>query len=107
MLVHRVIWQLQYDFEREMGSLGSDDVYTDRLSRGAKIRRIFHERLAYKLFRIGIPFNWSVSSSLRDEVFKIQSDEDELRHEIVNAIENLYGINGVLNTPFKAFEVLV
>lgn len=44
---------------------------------------------------------------LPDEISKIQYDEDELRQEIANAIDNLYGINGVLNTPFKAFEALV
>lgn len=42
-----------------------------------------------------------------NEITQIQYDEDELRREIVYAIENIYGINGVLNTPFKAFEVLV
>lgn len=27
--------------------------------------------------------------------------------KIANAIESVYGINGILNTPFKAFERLV
>lgn len=90
-----------------MGSLGSDDVHTDRLSRGAKVRRIFHERLACKLIQIEILFKLFVLFSLPEEISRIQNNEDELRHEIVNAIENVYGINGVLNTPFKAFELLV
>ncbi|KAG4069672.1 hypothetical protein HA402_014695 [Bradysia odoriphaga] len=83
-----LIKQVQKGFEKEMGSLGSNDVHTDRFSHGSTIRRIFHE-------------------TLPNEISKIDYDEDDLRREIVYAIENLYGINGVLNTPFKAFEVLV
>lgn len=55
-----------------------------------------------ELFEIYLYFH-----SLPDEISKIQYDEDEQREEIANAIDNLYGINGVLNTPFKAFEALV
>lgn len=47
-LIYRAIQQLQTDFSTEMGSLGTNHVVTDRLSCGAQIRRIFHERLAYK-----------------------------------------------------------
>lgn len=50
---------------------------------------------------------FSPLSSLPDEISKIQYDEDEVRQEISNAIDNLYGYNSVLNIPFKAFETLV
>lgn len=107
MLINRLIFQLQSDFEKEMGSLGSDDVLTESLSRGAKIRRIFHKRLAFKLFSIEILLKLFAFFRLPEEISKIQNDEDKLRHKIENAIENVYGFNGVLNTPFKAFEALV
>lgn len=45
--IYRAIQQLQSDFSTEMGSLGTNHVVIDRLSCGAQIRRIFHERYAY------------------------------------------------------------
>lgn len=42
-----------------------------------------------------------------DGISKIQPDEDKLRQEITYAIDNKYGIDGVLNTPFKIFEGFV
>lgn len=44
--INSVIGRLQSDFKREIGSLGSNVIDTDRLTSGAKIRRIFHERLS-------------------------------------------------------------
>lgn len=107
LLVHRLYWDFKSDFEKEICSLGSDDVPTDRRSHGAQIRRIYHERLAHKFNKIEFPFKLSVFSSLPDEISKIRNDEDELRKEIVNVIEFAYGIHGVMNAPFKAFEALV
>lgn len=42
-----------------------------------------------------------------DGISRIQPDEDKLRQEITYAIDNKYGIDGVLNTPFKIFEGFV
>lgn len=101
---------MRSDFKKELGSLGSDDVHIDKLSCGAKIRRIFTER-----FSTQIAQNLSKSKSFRsycfclslpEELFNVKTDENELRKNIGNAIENLYGYNGVLNTPFKAVELL-
>ena len=41
---HRMIQQLQSDFERTIEGSGSALVNTNELSGGAKINRIFHER---------------------------------------------------------------
>lgn len=41
------------------------------------------------------------------EMSKIQYDEDEVRQDISNAIQNFHGTNEVLNIPFKVFETLV
>lgn len=71
-----------------MGSFGSDEVDTDQLSCGAKIRRIFQE-------------------SLSEKVSQVQYDEDELRRMIAFATDNMYGINGVMNTPFPVLESVV
>lgn len=36
--------QLQKDFKKEIGSFGATNIDTDRLTSGAKIMLIFHER---------------------------------------------------------------
>lgn len=47
-----MIQQLQSDFERTIEGSGSALVNTNELSGGAKINRIFHERLDKKLLFI-------------------------------------------------------
>lgn len=45
IILNRMIQQLQSDFERTIEGSGSALVNTNELSGGAKINRIFHERL--------------------------------------------------------------
>lgn len=68
-----MIQQLQSDFERTIEGSGSALVNTIELSGGAKINRIFHERLRF-------------------EIVKMSCDEKELRREISFAIRNIHGI---------------
>lgn len=41
-LFFRALSNFQSDWKREFGSLGSNEIDSDRLSCGAQIRRIFH-----------------------------------------------------------------
>lgn len=83
-----MIQQLQSDFERTIEGSGSALVNTIELSGGAKINRIFHERLRF-------------------EIVKMSCDEKELRREISFAIRNIHGIRVGLFTPDMAFEAIV
>jgi len=83
----RMIQQLQSDFERTIEGSGSALVNTNELSGGAKINRIFHERLRF-------------------EIVKMSCDEKELRREISFAIRNIHGIRVGLFTPDMAFEAI-
>uniref|UniRef100_A0AAG5CU56 Dynamin n=1 Tax=Anopheles atroparvus TaxID=41427 RepID=A0AAG5CU56_ANOAO len=84
----QMIQQLQSDFERTIEGSGSALVNTNELSGGAKINRIFHERLRF-------------------EIVKMSCDEKELRREISFAIRNIHGIRVGLFTPDMAFEAIV
>nr|NP_001259588.1 shibire, isoform N [Drosophila melanogaster]AGB95430.1 shibire, isoform N [Drosophila melanogaster] len=84
----QMIQQLQSDFERTIEGSGSALVNTNELSGGAKINRIFHERLRF-------------------EIVKMACDEKELRREISFAIRNIHGIRVGLFTPDMAFEAIV
>lgn len=84
----QMIQQLQSDFERTIEGSGSALVNTIELSGGAKINRIFHERLRF-------------------EIVKMSCDEKELRREISFAIRNIHGIRVGLFTPDMAFEAIV
>lgn len=84
----QMIQQLQSDFERTIEGSGSALVNTLELSGGAKINRIFHERLRF-------------------EIVKMSCDEKELRREISFAIRNIHGIRVGLFTPDMAFEAIV
>ncbi|CAH1721407.1 unnamed protein product [Chironomus riparius] len=83
----QMIQQLQSDFERTIEGSGSALVNTNELSGGAKINRIFHERLRF-------------------EIVKMSCDEKELRREISFAIRNIHGIRVGLFTPDMAFEAI-
>ncbi|XP_032594381.1 dynamin isoform X5 [Drosophila grimshawi] len=84
----QMIQKLQSDFERTIEGSGSALVNTNELSGGAKINRIFHERLRF-------------------EIVKMACDEKELRREISFAIRNIHGIRVGLFTPDMAFEAIV
>lgn len=84
----QMIQQIQSDFERTIEGSGSALVNTNELSGGAKINRIFHERLRF-------------------EIVKMSCDEKELRREISFAIRNIHGIRVGLFTPDMAFEAIV
>uniref|UniRef100_A0A2M4CLP8 Dynamin n=1 Tax=Anopheles darlingi TaxID=43151 RepID=A0A2M4CLP8_ANODA len=84
----QMIQQLQSDFERTIEGSGSALVNTNELSGGARINRIFHERLRF-------------------EIVKMSCDEKELRREISFAIRNIHGIRVGLFTPDMAFEAIV
>ncbi|XP_063696487.1 dynamin isoform X4 [Culicoides brevitarsis] len=84
----QMIQQLQSDFERTIEGSGSALVNTNELSGGAKINRLFHERLRF-------------------EIVKMSCDEKELRREISFAIRNIHGIRVGLFTPDMAFEAIV
>ena len=60
------------DFEKNIEGTGSE-INTTELTGGAKINRIFHERLMYELTRI-------------------ECNEKDLRKEISVAIQNIHGI---------------
>lgn len=82
-----MIQNLGVDLDKDIEGGGSE-VNTVELSGGARINRIFHERL---------PF----------EIVKIAVDEKELRREITYAIKNIHGIRTGLFTPDMAFETIV
>ncbi|XP_074512533.1 dynamin-2 isoform X5 [Sebastes fasciatus] len=83
----QMVQQFGVDFEKCIEGSG-DQVDTNELSGGAKINRIFHERLPL-------------------ELFKIVFDEKELRREISHAIKNVHGVRTGLFTPDLAFEAIV
>jgi dynamin GTPase len=83
----QMVQQYNVDFDKEIeGSGGAID--TNKLSGGAKISSVFHERFPY-------------------ELVKMEFDERELRKEISYAIKNLHGVRVGLFTPDMAFEVIV
>lgn len=106
LLIHRVIRQFQSDFNKEIGSLGSKDVDTDRLTGGTTIRGIFHERLVCRFIETECGYNF-ISFSFPEELSKIKYDKKELRQRIATAINNLYGKDVISFTPFKAIETIV
>eukprot|EP00730_Choanoeca_flexa_P008456 TRINITY_DN12490_c0_g1_i10.p1 TRINITY_DN12490_c0_g1~~TRINITY_DN12490_c0_g1_i10.p1 ORF type:complete len:834 (+),score=256.81 TRINITY_DN12490_c0_g1_i10:128-2629(+) len=75
------------NFEKRIEGSG-DAVNVERLSGGARIARVFHERF---------PF----------EIVKMEVDERTLRKEIGFAIKNIRGIRVGLFTPDMAFEAVV
>ncbi|KAM9435035.1 dynamin 3a isoform 2-T2 [Clarias gariepinus] len=83
----QLIQHFGLDFEKMIEGSG-DQVDTVRLSGGAKINRIFHERFPL-------------------ELVKMEFDEKELRREISYAIKNIHGIRTGLFTPDLAFEAIV
>ncbi|CAG2065241.1 unnamed protein product, partial [Timema podura] len=84
----QMIQQLQSDFERTIEGSGSSEINTEKLSGGARINRLFHERFPL-------------------EIVKMEFDEKELRREISFAIRNTLGIRVGLFTPDLAFEAIV
>ncbi|XP_065197037.1 dynamin-1-like [Sycon ciliatum] len=74
------------NFESDIEGSG-EGIATHELTGGAKISLLFHERFPY-------------------ELLKADSDENELRREIVFAIRNLHAIRVGLFTPVLAFEVM-
>ncbi|XP_030635628.1 dynamin-2 isoform X2 [Chanos chanos] len=83
----QMVQQFGVDFEKRIEGSG-DRVDTDKLSGGAKINRIFHERFPFELVRM-------------------EFDEKELRKEISYAIKNIHGVRTGLFTPDMAFEAIV
>ncbi|XP_030635629.1 dynamin-2 isoform X3 [Chanos chanos] len=83
----QMVQQFGVDFEKRIEGSG-DRVDTDKLSGGAKINRIFHERFPFELVRM-------------------EFDEKELRKEISYAIKNIHGVRTGLFTPDLAFEAIV
>ena len=71
------------DFEKNIEGTGSE-INTTELTGGAKINRIFHERLMYELTRI-------------------ECNEKDLRKEISVAIQNIHGIRYKKKKLFKIF----
>lgn len=109
---YRTIRQLQLDFKREIGSLDSDIVDTNRLTSGAKIGQIFHERYDFSTMIFFLNLNrfslvLFINYSLPNDISKVHLNEDKSILEINYAIKNLYGIEINLYTPFKAFQVMV
>ena len=84
----QLIQQLKNDLERSIDGASSNDINTNELSGGARINRIFHERLPY-------------------EIQRMEYDEKQLRKEISIAIKNIRGTRVGLFTPDQAFEAIV
>lgn len=84
----QLIQQLKNDLERSIDGATSFDINTNELSGGARINRIFHERLPY-------------------EIQRMQYDEKKLRKEISIAIQNIRGTRVGLFTPDQAFDTIV
>ncbi|XP_078801779.1 dynamin 3a isoform X6 [Oryzias latipes] len=83
----QLVQRLGNDFGKGIEGRGNR-VDTSHLSGGAKINRIFHERLP-------------------QECLKMKSDEIKLRQEIRCAIRNIRGIRTGMFTPDSAFETVV
>jgi len=83
----QMVTTFSQDLEKAIEGAGAD-INIKELSGGAKMNRIFHERLPL-------------------ELVKIQYDEKELRREITYAIKNIHGIRTGLFTPDMAFEAIV
>ncbi|KAM7540128.1 hypothetical protein Aperf_G00000032930 [Anoplocephala perfoliata] len=77
----------EVEFTQTIDGSGSE-IDTKTLSRGARINRIFTERLPYALAML-------------------QNDSEELRSDISFAIRNIHGIRSGLFTPDLAFETIV
>uniref|UniRef100_A0A5K3FCP6 dynamin GTPase n=2 Tax=Mesocestoides corti TaxID=53468 RepID=A0A5K3FCP6_MESCO len=77
----------EVEFTQTIDGSGSE-IDTKTLSRGARINRIFTERLPYALAML-------------------QNDGEELRRDISFAIRNIHGIRSGLFTPDLAFETIV
>ncbi|EDQ85840.1 uncharacterized protein MONBRDRAFT_28892 [Monosiga brevicollis MX1] len=82
----QMVNQFANQFEKRIEGSG-DTVNVERLSGGARIARVFHERF---------PF----------ELVKMDLDERTLRREIGFAIKNIRGIRVGLFTPDMAFEAV-
>lgn len=82
----QMVQQFGVDFEKNIEGTGSE-INTSELTGGAKINRVFHERLLYELSRI-------------------EANEKELRKEIAITIQNIHGIRTGLFTPDMAFEAI-
>lgn len=76
------------DVEKVIEGGSGDQIDTEKLTGGAKINRVFHERF---------PF----------ELVKLQYDEKSLRQKIGFAIKNVLGVRSGLFTPDLAFESIV
>nr|CDS33423.1 dynamin 1 [Hymenolepis microstoma] len=77
----------EVEFTQTIDGSGSE-IDTKTLSRGARINRIFTERLPYALAML-------------------HNDSEELRRDISFAIRNIHGIRSGLFTPDLAFETIV
>lgn len=84
----QLIQQLQTDYERSIEGFGTAAIDTSKLSGGARINRLFHERFP-------------------SEIAKVEFDEKDLRREIAVLIRNIHGIRVGLFTPDIAFETIV
>lgn len=82
-----MIQQVVSTFETSIEGSGTGFVNTQELSGGAKINRIFHERLRFS-------------------IVKIVNDEKEMRREIAIAIQNILAIRGQGFTPGLAFDTI-
>lgn len=83
-----LIQQLKSDLERSIDGTTTQNINTKELSGGARINRIFHERLPY-------------------EIQRMEYNEAKLRKEISIAIKNIRGTRVGLFTPDQAFEAIV
>ncbi|XP_072294369.1 dynamin 3a isoform X2 [Eucyclogobius newberryi] len=83
----QLVQHLTVDFEEVIEGSG-DQVNTEYLSGGAKINRIFHEQFPR-------------------ELIKLESEERDLRQEVMYAIRNIHGVRTGLFTPDLAFEAIV
>lgn len=84
----RMLQNFTQDIEKTIEGGSGTELDIDKLSGGAKINRIFHERFPFELVRL-------------------QYDEKTLRKEIGFAIRNIHGIRSGLFTPDMAFEAIV
>eukprot|EP00126_Sphaerothecum_destruens_P011271 Sdes_comp20885_c1_seq1m17941 len=83
----QLINQFSSNIEKKISGGSDEEANFSELSGGAKINRIFHERLPY-------------------ELVKNEYDERTLRREISFAIKNIHGIRSGLFTPDAAFEAI-
>ena len=75
-------------FESEIGRSPSVNVNVTTLGHGAKISRL-------------------INVLYQDDIKRISKDEDELRREIVKAIQNIHGVHLGIYPPDMAFEAVI